>query len=273
MLAIFGIIAVSAVLGHGMAQTTFSPTTGDLPEVTTFPTTPEEVTTPEETTTTKAPIINECSARGNTFRVVPDTNCKIYTIEAIGTPATQALCPPKLSFDIEKCTCNYENDVKCGFGALLSQATTPQVTTPAPVPTTPAPVEGTTPDLINYECKANGNTFRVLPESRCKKYTISALGGPAQELVCPPKTRFDTNKCTCNWEQDMKCPGYDDCYSFGNLFVVLPSTDCRNYTIESYNTKPQELACPPTTKFDTIECTCNYEDKVYCNNPFKGIIG
>ena len=57
---------------------------------------------------------DECTSHGNTFRVLPGTNCKSYNMWSAGTPMKQKTCPDNTVFDTTKCVCNWEKDVNCG---------------------------------------------------------------------------------------------------------------------------------------------------------------
>ncbi|KAF6024469.1 hypothetical protein EB796_017227 [Bugula neritina] len=54
-------------------------------------------------------------------------------------------------------------------------------------------------------CSQNGNTYKQLPGTGCRKFTQGTVLHPPQVHSCPYGTMFDVKTCVCNWPRNTVC--------------------------------------------------------------------
>ncbi|KAF6024464.1 hypothetical protein EB796_017222 [Bugula neritina] len=131
-------------------------------------------------------LVDDCTCfeKGNYYSPVSSNDCRSFTQRTAFLPAKTQKCPYGLQFDVRTCVCNYPKDTVCPHYC--------------PAPYAQHAVAGPS-------CSQNGNTYRQVPGTHCKKFTQETATLPPQVHSCPYGLKFDLKTCVCNYPRDTIC--------------------------------------------------------------------
>ncbi|KAL9188612.1 hypothetical protein ACHAXT_006990 [Thalassiosira profunda] len=128
-----------------------------------------------------------------TFKVMPGTNCKVYSQCINGVNFGEFQCSGDTVYDEAKQYCNWPSDTVC------VETTCP----PTRQPSTGRPTMNWE-DCVN-PCPRGFTGFQTRPGTNCKKYVLCQSGVVMEELECFGDTLFNEMVSYCDWPGSYTC--------------------------------------------------------------------